>query len=144
MNGFIWFLSHDEVNQNLARDLSAAHELDIQSLLLKEDMPDGDCRALIVDLDSVAPDRRSLQRLIKELDGRARAYPIAVFGYSLEEDQVRNLKAAGIHVIEHGLRPELFAAILEQASPLACSIRAASASEWADNCSPTVAAHPKK
>ena len=115
MNGFVWLLSHDEVNQDLACVLGAAHGLAVQLRLLKDGMPDGDCRALVVDLDSVAPDRLALQRLVKELAGRARTYPVAAFGYSLEEDQVRNLRAAGVQVFEHGLGPELLAAIAEQA-----------------------------
>ena len=56
-NGFVWILSHDEVNQNLAPGLGAAHGLDVQARLLKEGLPDGDCRALVVDLHSVAPER---------------------------------------------------------------------------------------
>lgn len=115
MNSFIFLLSHDIVNQDLARDLGAAHELDIQSWLLKEGVPDGDCRALIVDLDSVAPDRKSLQKLVKELSGRPRRYPVAAFGYSLDEAQLRNLRAAGVRVFQHGLEPELFAAIADRA-----------------------------
>jgi hypothetical protein len=115
MNRFVWLLSHDEVNQDLARGLGAAHGLDVQARLLKEGLPDGDCRALVVDLDSVAPDRPALQKLVKELSGRPHAYPVAVFGYSLEEDQLGDLRAAGVQVFEHGLGPELFAVIAEQA-----------------------------
>ena len=67
MNNFVWLLSHDEVNQYLAPGLGAAYGLDVQARLLKEGLPDGDCRALVVDLDSVAPDRRALRGLVKEL-----------------------------------------------------------------------------
>jgi hypothetical protein len=115
MNRFVWLLSHDEVNQERARDLGAVHGLAVQVRLIKEGLPDGDCRALVVDLDSVAPDRRALLGLVKELGGRAHAYPVAAFGYSLEEDELRDLRAAGVQVFHHGLGPELFAAITEQA-----------------------------
>ena len=54
-NPFVWLLSHDEVNQYLAPGLGAAHGLVVQLRWLKEGLPDGDCRALVVDLDSVAP-----------------------------------------------------------------------------------------
>src|SRR5262245_28745585 len=111
MNGFVWLLSHDEVNQDRARDLGAALGLAVQVRLFKEGLPDGDCRALVVDLDSVAPDRRALRGLVKELGGRQRAYPIAAFSYGLEEDDLRDLQAAGVQVFHHGLGPELFAAI---------------------------------
>ena len=126
MNGFVWLLSNDEVNQELARDLGAVHGLAVQVRLIKEGMPDGDCRVLVVDLDSVAPDRRALRGLVKELGGRPRAYPVAVFGYSLEEDDLRDLRAAGVHAFQHGLGPELFASITErapvtEAEQLACT-----------------------
>jgi hypothetical protein len=113
MNGFVWLLSHDEVNQNLARSLGAAHGLDVQARFLKEGLPDGDCRALVVDLDSVAPGRLALQRLVKELSGRWHPYPIAAFGFNLEDDQIMDLRAAGIGVF-HCLCPAVFAWIADQ------------------------------
>ena len=116
MNRFVWMLSHDEVNQDLARGLGAAYGLDVQVRFLKEGLPDGDCRALVVDLDSVAPERPALQGLVKELGGRAHPYPVAAFGYSLEDDQLMDLRAAGIQVFQHGLSPAVFAAIAEQSS----------------------------
>lgn len=114
MNNLVWLLSHDEVNQDLARSLGAAYELDVQTLFLKEGLPDGDCRALVVDLDSVAPERLALQGLVKELSGRPRPYPVVAFSYSLEDDQLMDLRAAGIQVFQHGLGSEVFAAIAEQ------------------------------
>jgi hypothetical protein len=116
MTGFIWVLSHDEVNQDMARGLGAAHGLDVQARPLKDGLPDGDCQALIVDLDSVAPDRLALQGLIKELGGRPHAYPVVAFGFSREDDQLMDLRAAGIQVFQHGLGPAVFAAIAEPTS----------------------------
>src|SRR6516162_5626523 len=87
-NGFVWLLSHDEVNQDLAPDLGAAYGLDVQARLLKDGLPDGDCQALVVDLDSVAPERLALQEFVKELAGRPHPYPVAAFGYCLEDDQL--------------------------------------------------------
>ncbi|HEY7153397.1 MAG TPA: hypothetical protein VH575_05510 [Gemmataceae bacterium] len=115
-NGFVWLLSHDEVNQNLAPSLGAAYGLDVQTRFLKEGLPDGDCRALVVDLDSVAPGRLALQRLVKELSARPHPYPVAAFGYNLEDDQIINLRAAGILVFPHCLCPAVFAAIAGQSS----------------------------
>jgi hypothetical protein len=115
-NSFVWLLSHDEVNQYLAHGLGAAHGLNVQPRLLKEGLPDGDCRALVVDLDSVAPGRLALQRLVKELSARPHPYPVAAFGYSLEDDQIIDLRAAGILVFQHCLCPAVFAAIAEQLS----------------------------
>ena len=115
-NGFVWLLSHDEVNQDLAPGLGAAYGLIVQPRWLRDGLPDGDCRALVVDLDSVAPERRALARLVKELNGRPHPYPVAAFGYSLEDDQIMDLRAAGILVFQHCLGPAVFAAIAEQLS----------------------------
>jgi hypothetical protein len=115
--GFVWLLSHDEVNQDLAPGLGAAYGLDVQARFLKEVLPDGECPALVVDLDSVAPGRLALQGLVKELGGRPHPYPVAAFGYSLEDDQLMDLQAAGIQVFQHGLGPAVFAAVAEQTPP---------------------------
>jgi hypothetical protein len=115
-NGFVWLLSHDEVNQYLAPGLGAAYELNVQPRLLNECMPDGVCQALVVDLDSLAPGRLALQRLVDKLCGRLHPYPVAAFGYSLEDDQIRNLRAAGMLVFPRCLGPAVFAAIAEQLS----------------------------
>jgi hypothetical protein len=120
MNRLVCLLSHDEVNQILAFDLGPACGLDVQPRWLKEGPPDGDCRVLVVDLDSVAPGRLALQRLVKELSGRPHAYPVAAFGYSLEDDQIMDLQAAGIGVFQHGLCPAVFAWIAEMLSDGDC------------------------
>jgi hypothetical protein len=113
MNRFVWLLSHDEVNQYLAPGLGAALGLNVQPRWLKEGLPDGDCRALVVDLDSVAPSRPALRRLVKELSGRPHPYPVAAFGYCLVDDQIIDLRAAGILVLQRGLCPAVFTAIAE-------------------------------
>jgi hypothetical protein len=115
MNRIVWLLSHDEVNQRLAGDIGADHELVVQPRWLKEGLPHR-CGALVVDLDSVALDRRALQRLVKELSGRLHPYPVAAFGYSLEDDQIMDLRAAGIGVFQHCLCPAVFAWIADQSS----------------------------
>jgi hypothetical protein len=121
MRRFVWLMSHDEVNQELARDLGAVRGLAVQLRLVEEGMPDGDCRALVVDLDSLAHDRRALRGLVKDLAGRPHPYPVAAFGYNLEDDQLEDLRRAGIQVFQHGLGPELFAALGEQTSQAAPS-----------------------
>ncbi len=103
------------MKQYLAPDLGADRRLNVQTRFLKEGLPDGDCQALVVDLDSVAPGRLALQRLVKELSKRPHPYPVAVFGYSLEDDQIMDLRAAGIGVF-HGLCPAVFAWIADQSS----------------------------
>jgi hypothetical protein len=113
---FVWLLSHDEVNQYLAPGLAAPHGLHVQPRLLKEGLPDGDCQALVVDLDGVAPERLALQRLVKQLSGWLHPYPVAAFGYSLEDDQISDLRAEGILGFQHCLGPAVFAAIAEQLS----------------------------
>src|SRR5262249_55861178 len=95
--------------------LGAVHGFPVQVRLIKEGMPDGDCRALVVDLDSVAPNRQALRGLVKELAGRPHPYPVAAFGYNLEDDQLEDLRLAGIQVFQHGLAPAVVAAITGQA-----------------------------
>ena len=119
-NGFVWLLSHDDVNQDLAPGLGTVCGLDVQTRFLKEGLPDGDCRVLIVDLDSVAPGRLALQRLVKELSGRQHPYPVAVVGYSLEDNQIKDLRAAGILVFQRCMCPAVFAAIAEHLSDAPC------------------------
>jgi hypothetical protein len=101
------------VNQHWGPILGTARGLHVQPRWLQDGLPDGDCRALVVDLDSVAPGRRALQRLVKELSGRPHPYPVVAFGYSLEDDQIRDLQAAGIRVVPHGLGPDVFEGIGE-------------------------------
>src|SRR5262245_24497654 len=115
-NGFVWLLSHDEVNQYLAPGLAAPYGLIVQPRFLNEGLPDGDCRALVVDLDSVAPQRLALKRLVKELSARPHPYPVAAFGYNLEDDQIIHLQASGIQVFPHCLCPAVFATIAGQSS----------------------------
>jgi hypothetical protein len=112
----VWLQSHDEVNQYLAPGLAVDHDLIVQPRWLEEGLPDGDCRGLVVDLDSVASRRPDLQRLVDELTERSHPYPVVVFGYSLEDDQIMDLRAVGIHVFQHGVCPAVFAAIARQSS----------------------------
>jgi hypothetical protein len=109
-------LSHDEVNQPLAQDIGAEEGFSVQPRLLKEWLADGDCWPLIVDMDSVAPGRLAQQRLVKELSRRAHPYPVAVFGYNLEDDQISDLRTAGIGVFQHCVCPAVFAWIADQSS----------------------------
>jgi hypothetical protein len=110
-NRFVCLVSHDEVNLILAFDIAAVYGLDVRPRWLKDGLPNGDCRGLVVDLDSVAPNRMALQRLVKQLSARPHPYPVAAFGYDLEDDQIRDLKAAGIGAFQHCLCPAVFAAI---------------------------------
>ena len=110
----VWLQSHDEVNQYLAPDQAAPSGLIVQPRLFNEGLPDDDCRGLVVDLDNVAPGRLALQRLVKELSSRPRPYPVAAFGYNLEDDEIRDLKTAGIGVFQHCLCPAVFEWIADQ------------------------------
>ena len=116
MNGFVWLVSHDEVNLDLAPGLGAAYGLNVLPRMLMEGLPNGDCRALVVDLDSVVPERRAREGLVKELVGRPHAYPVVAFDFSPEDDQLMDLRAEGIQVFQHGLGPAMFEAIAEQSS----------------------------
>jgi hypothetical protein len=114
-NRFVWLLSHDPVNQSLAPGDAAKYGFDVQVRFLKERLPDSDGCGLVVDLDSVAPGRLGLQRLVKQLSARPHPYPVAAFSYSLDDDQIVDLRAAGIGVF-HCLCPAVFAWIADQLS----------------------------
>jgi hypothetical protein len=111
----VCLLSHDELHQVLAPDHAAPYGFDVQTRFLKESLPDGECGGLAVDLDSVAPGRQALQRLVKELSRQSHSYPVAAFGFNLEDDQIMDLRAAGIGVF-HCLCPAVFAWIADQSS----------------------------
>jgi hypothetical protein len=113
---FVWLLSHDEVSHYWARYHADRYKLIPQPRWLKDGLPHGDFRPLVVDLDSVAPGRVALERLVKELIGRPHPYPVAVFGYNLEDHQIMDLRAAGIGVFQHCLCPAVFAWIASQSS----------------------------
>jgi hypothetical protein len=115
-NGFVWLLSHDEVNHELAPGLGDPYGFDVQARFLKEGLPDDNYQGLVVDLDSVAPGRLALQKLVKKLSGQPHPYPVAAFGYNLEDDQIMDLRAARIEVFQHGLSPAVFAWIAGQSS----------------------------
>ena len=120
MNGFVWPLSDDEVNQYPDPGMGADSGLNVPARIPEERLPDADCRGPVVDLDSLAPGPCAQQRLVKELSERPYPYPIAAFGYSLENDQIMDLRAAGILVFKHCLVPAVFEAIAEQLSDTPC------------------------
>jgi hypothetical protein len=119
-NRFVWLLSDDEVNQYLAPGMGADSGLNVPARFPEERLPDGGCRGLVVDLDSLAPGPCAQQRLVKELSARLHAYPVAVFGHDLEDEQIMDLRAAGILVFKHCLVPAVFEAIAEQLSDTPC------------------------
>jgi hypothetical protein len=102
--------------------MGAACGLNVLGRFPEERLPDGDCQGLIVDLDNVTPHRRALDRLVKELSGRPTAYPVAVFGWGLEDDQIMELRDAGILAFQRCMCPEVFAAIAEQLSEAPCDL----------------------
>jgi hypothetical protein len=55
LNGFLWLLSDDEVNQYLALGMGADCGLNVLTRFPEEGLPDRDCLGLVVDLHSLAP-----------------------------------------------------------------------------------------
>jgi hypothetical protein len=68
----------------------------------------------------LVPSRPALQRLVTELIGRLYPYLVAAFSYNLGDDQIINLRAAGMLVFQHCLGPAVYAAIVDL-TPLARS-----------------------
>jgi hypothetical protein len=113
---FVWLLSNDDVNQWLAPGMGDACGLNVLGRFPEEGLPGGDCGGLVVDLDSVAAGRRELKRLVKELSRRLYPYPVAVFSFSLQDEQILDLRDAGILVFQRCMCPAVFAAIAQHLS----------------------------
>jgi hypothetical protein len=91
----IGYLTLDEVNLNLARQLAARLHVKLERLSFCEDSP-VDCNARLYEVDYLAPGDR--QRLFARLKESSRDMPVAVHGFHLRKREVRSLRTAGIAV----------------------------------------------
>lgn len=94
----IAYVSVDEVNQSLAARMAAS----LGSILSGFDPEDG-CPlagfdAVLYDLDRVAPERRAA--LLREVRSQREPFPKAVHGYSLTEEEARELGLRGVAVAQ--------------------------------------------
>jgi hypothetical protein len=91
------YLTHDEVNEQRARDLAEAWGAELLPLSLRDGLPDGAGSALLIDWDSLDPDGRE-RVLARLLAGPRRR--IGLHSYGLPEEDARMLQRKGVAVFE--------------------------------------------
>jgi hypothetical protein len=101
MNRSIFYLSHDPVNEHCVRRWVEERGGTFSPLSLRDPLPDGDCKLLLIDWDSLDPDGReeSLAGLLAHLSGRR----IGLHSYHLPDAETVRLK--GVAVFER-LEPD--------------------------------------
>jgi hypothetical protein len=92
----IGYLTLDEVNENLARELAARFHVQLERLSFCNDSTEAFCDARLYEVDYLAPGDR--QRLFASLINRSQDTPVAVHGFHLRGREIRSLRAAGIKV----------------------------------------------
>jgi len=92
----IGYLSLDEVNQSLARQLASKIGVELHSLSFREDEPVGSCDAYLYELDCLTQlDRREL--LARIVAGPAQR-PAAVHSWNVSPNERRALHGKGVDV----------------------------------------------
>jgi hypothetical protein len=90
------YLTIDEVNQDLAAGLAERCNLTLQPLSFRDLPRDGQCDAVVYDLDSLPRPER--EEILAQLRQSLTLYPVAVHSYNLEEGQVDRLRQNGVAV----------------------------------------------
>jgi hypothetical protein len=92
----IAYLSTDEVNQDLARQMADECEVTVSFVSLAETIGDGPYNALLLDLDYLPSGEQTklLSQLLKDLV----PLPVAVHSYNLKPEQVEVLRKNGVAV----------------------------------------------
>jgi hypothetical protein len=100
------YLTHDEVNQDLAERLAARAGVELEVLWCRDPAPAGQFDAVLYDLDCLPPDRR--QALLTDLQAGQPIHAIAVHSYHLSIRQARALQRHGV-IVTRRLQPLVFA-----------------------------------
>lgn len=100
------YLTHDEVNQDLAKKLAAEMDVDVYVFCLRDACKAGQFDAVLYDLDALPPDTRLM--LLADLGARRRRRPIAVHSHNLSDQQERALRRQGV-IVTKRLRLEVIA-----------------------------------
>jgi hypothetical protein len=101
----IAYLTTDEVNQHLAKEMAAACRVTLCPLAPKDPPPDKEFDAVLYDWDYWPAEKR--QEVLAELRAGRLPGAVAVHGYNVEEGQAEALRGHAVAVYL-GLRPELF------------------------------------
>jgi hypothetical protein len=96
MNRFFFFLSHDPVNEHWIRRWVEERGGTFCPLSLRDPLPDGDCRLLLIDWDSLDPNGREeyLAGLLAHAGGRR------VGLHSYHHPDAATLRSKGVAVFE--------------------------------------------
>jgi hypothetical protein len=101
----IGYLTLDEVNETLGRELGLRFHIEFEKLSFCDDGAVECCDALLCEVDYLVPGDR--QRLFTWLIDRSANRPVAVHGFHLCRRETRDLRAAGILVFRQ-LQPRVF------------------------------------
>jgi hypothetical protein len=101
----IAYLTTDEVNLDLADRLATECGATLYPLSFQDGPPSGAFEAVLYDWDYLSPPWR--QQLLAELLSRPAPCPVALHGYTLEEEHGEALRRHGVAVFRR-LEPEVF------------------------------------
>jgi hypothetical protein len=90
------YLSHDEVNLDLARRLADAAGVLLRPVSVRDAAPANWCDAILYDLDCLPPPDR--EATLKALLAGPLTCPVGVHSYRLEWPEVQALRARGVAV----------------------------------------------
>ena len=91
------YLTHDEVNEDEARQTIEACGARMIPLWLRDPLPTGEFHASIFDLDSLPPNKQ--QDVLDDLLTRARPGRVGIHTFQLDENQASALRQNGVRVV---------------------------------------------
>jgi hypothetical protein len=112
------YLTTDEVNQSLARDIALGCGITLDTLFPKDGPPDRGYDAVVYDWDSWPVELR--QEFLASLEKGPLYRPVAVHGYDLPEDHAEALRNRGVALYRR-LRPEMFQRLHRAALPISAT-----------------------
>jgi len=108
------YLTTDEVNENLALEMSERQGVTLCPQVPKNPPPDDTFDAVLIDWDHWPSEHRA--KLLAGMRDGLTGRPVAVHGYSLEDGLRAALRARGV-VVRRRLRPGLIRLLWQAAAP---------------------------
>jgi hypothetical protein len=94
MNQSLFYLSHDPVNENYVRCWIEERDGTFCPLSLRDPLPDGECRLLLIDWDSLDPDGR--EEYLADLLAHPGARQIGLHSYYLPDAETLRRKGVAV------------------------------------------------